>query len=111
MNKYLKFGLITALTLLFSYGVIRLASYKYVQPDEIGIYMVNGGYNGIPDYKLWQGSFPFDFTPATKSFILPSFENPLELFSYKYFYDNHNHNHKYDRVFHNGAFLNSYVLF
>jgi len=71
MNKYLKFGLITALTLLFSYGVIRLASYKYVQPDEIGIYMVNGGYNGIPDYKLWQGSFPFDFTPATKSFILP----------------------------------------
>lgn len=71
MNKFLKYGLITALALLVGYGTLRLIAYRYVQPDEIGIYMVNGGYNGIFDYKIWTGSFPFDFSPATKSFVLP----------------------------------------
>ncbi len=71
MNKKLKIFTIIAAALLLSYGVVRIAAYKYVQPDEIGVWMTNGGYNGMQDYQVWTGSFPFDFTPATKSFILP----------------------------------------
>ena len=71
MNKYFKIGLIAVLSLALIYGCVRLYAYKYVQPDEIGIWMTNGGYNGVGDYQVWQGSFPFDMTPATKSFILP----------------------------------------
>lgn len=71
MNKILKIVLIIAAYLAIGYGIIRLLAYKYVQPDEIGIWMTNGGYNGIQDYQVWHGSFPFDFSPATKSFILP----------------------------------------
>lgn len=71
MNSFLKFGLIAALTLSIIYGGVRLYAYQYVQPDEIGIWMTNGGYNGVSDYQVWQGSFPFDISPATKPFILP----------------------------------------
>lgn len=71
MNKFLKFGLIAFIAAALAYGTLRLFAYQYVQPDEIGIWMTNGGYNGTSDYQVWQGSFPFDFTPATKSFILP----------------------------------------
>jgi len=72
MNKSLKFGLYFAVALALAYGVLRMVAYRYVQPDEIGIWMTNGGYNGVSDYQLWQGSFPVDFTPATRSFVIPA---------------------------------------
>ena len=68
---WVRIALFSILSLAITYGILRLVAYKYVQPDEIGIWMTNGGYNGIQDYQVWTGSFPFDFTPATKSFILP----------------------------------------
>ena len=71
IKRFYKHILISLTALILGYGVLRLIAYKYVQPDEIGIWMTNGGYNGMSDYQVWHGSFPFDFTPATKSFILP----------------------------------------
>lgn len=71
MNRILKISLISILSVILLYGVVRLVAYKYVQPDEIGIWMTNGGYNGIQDYQVWTGSIPFDLSPATRSFILP----------------------------------------
>lgn len=69
-TKFKFFGVII-LIIALAYGILRAVAYKYVQPDEIGIWMTNGGYNGIQDYQVWQGSFPFDVSPATKPFILP----------------------------------------
>lgn len=71
MNRITKILLISGLVLASLYGAMRLVAYQYVQPDEIGVWMTNGGYDGVSDYQVWQGSFPFDFSPATKSFILP----------------------------------------
>lgn len=70
MNKAIKIGLIAITALLMIYGVVRLTMYKYVQPNEIGIWMTNGGYNAS-DYQVWTGYFPVDFTPMTKSFVIP----------------------------------------
>lgn len=72
MNKFVKYGILSVLSLALIYGILRLVAYRYVQPDEIGIWMTNGGYNGIEDYHQWQGSFPFDFSPATKAFVIPA---------------------------------------
>lgn len=54
------------------YGGYYLLNYRYIQPDEIGVRMVNGGNNGIADYSALQGHLPIDFNPATKGFVLPA---------------------------------------
>ena len=57
---------------LLGWGILKLFFYKYVQPDEIGVWMTNGGQNGLSDYQKWEGHFPVDFNPMTKSFVLPA---------------------------------------
>lgn len=73
MTKFLiRSVLFLALACTGLFGVYYLFNYKYIQPDEIGVWMVNGGNNGIQDYKPYQGHFPIDFSPATKGFVLPA---------------------------------------
>ncbi len=58
--------------LLVGFVFIRLALYKYIQPNEVGVWMTNGGSNGLKDYQTWTGHFPVDINPLTKSFTLPA---------------------------------------
>lgn len=51
---------------------LRTVMYKYIQPNEVGVWMTNGGMNGAADYQVWTGHFPIDFNPLTKSFTLPA---------------------------------------
>lgn len=72
MNSFLKFGIYTAIILTVGYLGLRSVMYKYIQPNEIGVWMVNGGMNGIPDYSIQYGHFPIDFNPLTKGFTIPA---------------------------------------
>ena len=72
MNNKLKIGIISVAILIAGYFITRLFLYKYIQPNEVGVWMTNGGMNGQSDYQVWQGHFPIDFNPLTKSFILPA---------------------------------------
>lgn len=72
MNSKLKIGIITLIVLIVAYFSVRVVLYKYIQPNEVGVWMTNGGMNGQSDYTVWQGHFPVDFNPLTKSFILPA---------------------------------------
>lgn len=57
---------------LVLFFVLRLTLYKYIQPNEVGIWMTNGGMNGMSDYKVWQGHFPIDINPLTRGFTIPA---------------------------------------
>lgn len=72
MNKTLKYSLIFAGFLALSMFGLRACMYKYIQPNEVGVWMTNGGMNGAADYQTWSGHFPIDFNPLTKSFTLPA---------------------------------------
>lgn len=69
MTKKIIFGV---LVLIAMYGLLRLIMWDYVKPDEIGIWMTNGGNNGIKDYQPYQGTFPMDFSPLTRAFKIPA---------------------------------------
>lgn len=71
MNKF-KVGLIAIAVLILGWFVFRAVMYKYIQPNEVGVWMTNGGMNGMSDYQVWTGHFPVDFNPLTKSFTLPA---------------------------------------
>lgn len=77
--KWVKIALISLLITLFGYWTFRLIFYKYIQPNEVGVWMTNGGMNGLPDYKVWQGHFPFDFEPMTRGFTLPAQQFTIDL--------------------------------
>jgi len=70
--KWIKISAISIFSIFLIWGVIRVTMYKYIQPNEVGVWMTNGGMHGIEDYKVWQGHFPVDFNPLTKSFTLPA---------------------------------------
>lgn len=72
MSTKLKIALIGALVILFGYFMFRMVMYKYIQPNEVGVWMTNGGMNGVSDYQVWQGHFPVDIDPLTKSFTIPA---------------------------------------
>lgn len=71
--------LISLASLIFIYFIARLTLYRYIQPNEVGVWMTNGGMNGVADYQVWQGHFPIDFNPLTKSFTLPAQPWTLDL--------------------------------
>lgn len=71
MNKIKLFAIGIGIILLTLF-VVRLTLYKYIQPNEVGIWMTNGGMNGMSDYKVWQGHFPIDIDPLTRSFTMPA---------------------------------------
>lgn len=71
MSVKLKVGIVTVGIILLSWIFVRLFMYKYIQPNEVGVWMTNGGMNGQSDYQTWQGHFPIDINPLTKEFILP----------------------------------------
>ena len=72
MSSKLKFFLTSLVILLIGYFLLRSIMYKYIQPNEVGVWMTNGGMNGASDYQVWQGHFPIDINPLTKGFILPA---------------------------------------
>ena len=78
-NKIFKAVLYGGLTLLFGYFFLRATMFTYVKPNQVGIWMTNGGMNGQSDYQIWQGYFPIDFTPLTKSFVLPAQSYSVDL--------------------------------
>ena len=69
---FIKVGIIATIVAVFVAVIIRFTMYRYIQPNEVGVWMTNGGMHGIKDYEVWQGHFPIDFNPLTKSFILPA---------------------------------------
>jgi len=71
MNKFKIFAIIGGMILL-SMLLTKACLYKYIQPNEVGVWMTNGGMNGALDYQVWTGHFPVDFNPLTKSFTLPA---------------------------------------
>lgn len=72
MSTKLKIGIIALIVVALGWTVVRLVMYRYIQPNEVGVWMTNGGMNGVSDYNQWQGHFPIDFNPLTKPFILPA---------------------------------------
>lgn len=72
MSIKLKIGIIASVVVVLGWFIVRLVMYRYIQPNEVGVWMTNGGMNGVDDYNHWQGHFPVDFNPLTKSFILPA---------------------------------------
>lgn len=72
MSSKLKFLLIFAGFVLLAFLYVRLTMYKYVEPNEVGIWMTNGGRNGVSDYEVRYGRLPIDFNPLTKSFTIPA---------------------------------------
>lgn len=78
-NRIFKFIAITVISLLVLYGLLNLVMRTYVKPNQVGIWMTNGGMNGESDYQIWQGYFPVDFTPLTKSFTIPSQSYSIDL--------------------------------
>lgn len=70
MKKWFIIGAVAVL--LISFMGLKARMYKYIQPNEVGVWMTNGGQNGIDDYQTWTGHFPIDFNPLTKSFTLPA---------------------------------------
>lgn len=67
-----KWFLFTAVFLLIGFMGLRACMFKYIEPNEVGVWMTNGGQNGISDYQTWTGHFPIDINPLTKSFTLPA---------------------------------------
>ncbi len=51
---------------------VKMCMFKYIQPNEVGVWMTNGGMNGAADYQVWYGHFPIDMNPLTKSFTIPA---------------------------------------
>lgn len=72
MNTKLKIGLIAAGLAFFCFFGLKMCMYKYIQPNEVGVWMTSGGMNGMSDYNVWQGHFPIDIDPLTKGFTLPA---------------------------------------
>lgn len=72
MNIKLKVAIVGLIIIGLSWLIVKFAMYKYIQPNEVGIWMTNGGMNGQSDYQVWQGHFPVDINPLTKGFILPA---------------------------------------
>lgn len=72
MNKFLKIGLYAVAILALAYFGLRSMMYKYIQPNEVGVWMTNGGMNGQSDYQTWSGHFPLDINPLTKGFTIPA---------------------------------------
>lgn len=72
MNNYSRISLLLIILLTVAYGIYRAFLFDYVKPDEIGVWMKNGGNNGISDYRPYQGTFPLDFNPLTRAFKLPA---------------------------------------
>ena len=72
MSSKLKFVLISLAVLFAGYFMLRAFMFKYIQPNEVGVWMTSGGMNGASDYQVWQGHFPVDINPLTKGFILPA---------------------------------------
>lgn len=79
MSNKLKFSLIALSILVVGWFTFRAIMFKYIQPNEVGVWMTNGGMNGASDYQVWQGHFPIDFNPLTKSFTLPAQPWTLDL--------------------------------
>lgn len=72
MNIKSKVAIVGLIFVCLSWIIVKFAMYKYIQPNEVGIWMTNGGMNGQSDYQVWQGHFPVDINPLTKGFILPA---------------------------------------
>lgn len=68
MYKYAGIGIGVILVSLFA---IYMFNYERINPDEIGVWMVNGGQNGIDDYSLRTGAFPVDVSRLTRGFKIP----------------------------------------
>jgi regulator of protease activity HflC (stomatin/prohibitin superfamily) len=71
-SLWIKIAVGVAVIAALGYLTLRTVMYKYIQPDEVGVWMTNGGNNGPSDYEIWQGHFPFDFNPLTKPFVVPA---------------------------------------
>ncbi len=65
--------------IIIGYLILRIFFWQYIKPNEVGVWMTNGGNNGVKDYKTWQGYFPVDFNPLTKGFILPAQPHTVDL--------------------------------
>lgn len=72
MNLKLKILSVSLFVILISWGFLRVVLYKYIQPNEVGVWMTNGGMNGESDYQVWTGHFPIDINPLTKGFTIPA---------------------------------------
>lgn len=78
-NNTVKYSAIAVGVILLSYLVLNLIMRTYVKPNQVGVWMTNGGMNGESDYQVWTGYFPVDFSPLTRSFVIPSQSYSIDL--------------------------------